>query len=126
MESSQIDLRSVVTDPYGEDIRKGGPFPVAVVALDENFIIVRAEANLAVSGNLAGFHLYGTEICLIAHILGYRSYVIDFHVWHKSKGHWDSSFLKVGNDMIAKYERALRPHILVLRLAIVLSHPLQG
>lgn len=97
-----------ITDPWGEDSRVGGPFPVRVRSLDENFIVARAEANLALSGDLTGFHLYGTDICVVAEILGHNSYVIDFHVWHKGGGTTDDSFYAVRRAMIWKYHRALR------------------
>jgi hypothetical protein len=46
-----------ISDPQAEDDRQGGPFPIPVVSLDENFIVVRADANIAASADLRGFHL---------------------------------------------------------------------
>ena len=105
-----------ISDPHGTDTRRGGPFPASVMSLDENFIVVRAAANLAVSRDIGGFHLYGTDLCLIASILGYSAYVIDFHLQHLSGG--DSgcktdthfhSFAQSRRRFIAKYQRALAP-----------------
>ena len=49
--------------------KRGTAFPQKVQTLDENFILIKNEANLAVSSDLNGFHLYGTDICIIAKIL---------------------------------------------------------
>jgi len=97
-----------ITDAWGENTRRGGPFPARVRSLDENFMIARAAANLALSGDLSGFHLYGTDISLVADVLGYHCYVIDFHVWHKGSGVVDASFWDLRAAMIAKYRRAFR------------------
>lgn len=105
-----------ISDPHGTDIRRGGPFPAPVMSLDENFILVRASANLTVSRDIGGFHLYGTDLCLIASILGYSAYVIDFHLKHYSGGDSGSktdthfhSFTQSRRRFIAKYQRALAP-----------------
>ena len=97
-----------ISDRWGENARRGGPFPARVSSLDENFIIVRGEANLALSSDLRGFHLYGTDICLIADLLGYHAYVIDFHVWHKGEGTVDEAFWSLRKALIVKYRRAFR------------------
>ena len=60
--------------------------PIKVNSLDENFLIIRKSSNMTVSPNLKGFHLYGTDLCIIAHFLGYNCYVIEFMVQHLSKG----------------------------------------
>ena len=105
-----------ISDPHGTDTRRGGPFPARVMSLDENFIVVRAAANLAASRDIGGFHLYGTDLCLIAAILGYSAYVVDYHLQHLSGG--DSgrkidthfySFAQSRRRFIAKYQRALAP-----------------
>jgi hypothetical protein len=93
---------------WGGAQRIGGPFPTRVWSLDENFIIARASANLALSRDLSGYHLYGADICMVADILGYHSYVIDFHVWHKGNGFQDISFYMLRREIIQKYRRALR------------------
>lgn len=104
-----IDLRhtaAIITDPNGTIIR--GRFPQRVKSLDENFIIVNQCNRIAASGDLTGFHLYGADLCLIADILGYSSYVIDFHLLHKSKGDINQSFFDCKKSLIQKYNRSLR------------------
>lgn len=83
--------------------------PLKTATVDENFILVKNEANLALSANLEGFHLYGADICLIADILGYTCYVIDFRLVHKSDGNDDDEFYRLKRNLIKKYGRALRP-----------------
>lgn len=74
-----------ITDPHGVDTNLG-PFPALVDGLDENFIVIKRAAGLSVSSDLNGFHFYGTDLCLIAKILGYSCYVIDFHLLHIGGG----------------------------------------
>jgi hypothetical protein len=96
-----------ITDPHGAD-QSTGDFPARAVALDENFIVARRDANLALSHDLHGFHLYGADLCIVAEMLGRTAYVIDFHLRHKSGGNTDSNFYAARRAMIAKYRRAFR------------------
>ena len=96
-----------ISDPHGVN-QALGTFPVRAVALDENFIVVRGDANLAVSHDLSGFHLYGADLCIIADILGRNAWVIDFHLFHKSAGRADGSFYAAKGAIARKYRRALR------------------
>ncbi len=98
-----------ITDPHRTDGNMGGPFPARVSTLDENFIVVRRAANLAVSRDLKGFHMYGADLCLIADILGWSAYVIDFHLHHISPGSVDASYHQAKAELRQKYGRALRP-----------------
>jgi len=82
--------------------------PLKTATVDENFFLVRNDSNLSLSADLTGFHLYGTDICLIADILGYNSYVIDFKIIHKSDGNADRKFFQLKKIYIKKYNRALR------------------
>lgn len=82
--------------------------PLKAHTIDENFILVKNEANLALSSDLKGFHLYGTDICLIAETLGFSTYIIDFKLTHKSGGKVDESFFKIRKDLMNKYRKALR------------------
>jgi hypothetical protein len=107
--TSRLAIR--ISDFYGDD-QHTESLPTRVSSLDENFIVVRKDANLAVSHNLRGFHLYGTDICIIADILGYNAYVIDFHLRHLSRGVRGQTFNRIRADMIAKYGRALRPRVI--------------
>ena len=67
-------------------LRDTGKFPAKVHSLDENLLIVKGDANLFVSSDIKDFHFYGTDICIIAEILGYSCYVIKFMVNHLSSG----------------------------------------
>ncbi|MDB5153708.1 MAG: acyl esterase [Mucilaginibacter sp.] len=87
-------------------------FPLKTMTLDENFLIVKKSANLSLSNNLAGFHLYGTDICLIADILGYNSYIIEFKLLHKSLGNVDKTFFDLKLQLVQKYTQSLRPRFL--------------
>lgn len=60
--------------------------PGKVTSLDENLLIINKNTGVTVSGDLSGFHLYGTDICITAATLGYNSYVIPFMVKHLSFG----------------------------------------
>jgi len=102
------DLRIRISDPNGEN-RNCGPFPALVQSVDENFIVVRRSANLALSHDLSGFHFYGTDLCLIATTLGYTSYVVDFHLRHHSGGTKDLVFLANRRDIATKYANILHP-----------------
>jgi len=82
--------------------------PLLTKTIDENFMLVKNSANLALSNNLSGFHMYGTDICLMADILGFTSYIIDFNITHKSNGNADESFYKSRKQFLKKYDHALR------------------
>jgi len=106
-----------ITDPKGTDTRQG-PFPAEAEGLDENFIVVRRQAGLSVSHDLSGFHFYGTDLCLIARLLGMRCYVIDFHLWHiggasqagkSSNVAFRKDYPRARARLIEKYRRAFRP-----------------
>jgi hypothetical protein len=98
-----------ISDPWGEDQARGGPFPRRVMSLDENFLVIRKLANLGLSHDLVGFHHYGTDICLMADITGWSIYVIDFHLRHKSSGNAGTKYRLSQASIAAKYRRALRP-----------------
>lgn len=97
-----------ISDPHGENMQRGH-FPARVLSLDENFIVVRASTNIGLSRDLSGFHFYGTDLSVIADILGYTAYVVDFHLRHKSAGKQDISFHLAWDQFLRKYQRALRP-----------------
>ena len=101
----EIALR--VSDPHGANQSKG-TFPARALALDENFILVRRDANLALSHDLSGFHFYGADLCIIADILGRSAWVIDFHLFHKSPGRYDPGFFEAMRAVEDKYLRAFR------------------
>lgn len=97
-----------ISDLWHAD-RNEGPFPAKVVSLDENFILVRRDANLALSRDVGGFHWYGSDICILANLLGWNTYVIDFHLKHNSRGNKDESFYETRNILIRKLNHAFRP-----------------
>lgn len=98
-----------LSHPFNESDVRGGPYPAKVVSLDENLIIVRRECNLAASADLGGFHHYGADLCTIADILGWSTYVIDFFLHHKSGGTVDEVYDRSRIAITRKYARALRP-----------------
>ena len=98
-----------ITDPSRTDAAEGGPFPVRCYTLDENFIVVRRAARLALPRDRGGFHFYGTELCLMADILGWHAYVVDFHLHHLGAGLLTADFLAQLNRVVEKYQGALRP-----------------
>ena len=90
------------------NVIKEKSLPLRTKTVDENFIIVKSSANLALSSDLSGFHLYGTDLCIIADILGYNAYIIEFNLMHKSDGNADKSFYSLKKALIKKYNYALR------------------
>jgi hypothetical protein len=96
-----------ITQKSGRIIREEYA-PLRVKTVDENFIVVKKSANLALSDNLNGFHLYGTDLCLIADVLGFNSYVIAFNLIHKSNGKVDKSFFESKRNLKNKYQIAFR------------------
>ena len=97
------EIAICITDSEGK--HDSGGFPAQVQTLDENFILVKRSANLCVSHDLKGFHLYGTDLCLIATILGFTSWVVNFNLFHKSKGNPDENFRRLCHDFTKKYKR---------------------
>ncbi len=67
-------------------IMKHGGLPARVNSLDENMLVIKRNSGVNVSADLKGFHLYGTDICLVAGFMGYTCYVIPFLVKHLSLG----------------------------------------
>lgn len=92
-----------ISDFHGRDTSTGN-FPVKVQSLDENFILVRKDANIGVSVDMRGFHLHGLDLCISAAIRGYSAYVVDFHVTHFGGGTCDAEFHRCRRAMISKYE----------------------
>lgn len=112
----QLALR--ISDPHGADTLVGC-LPAKVFTLDENFIIVKRSTRLGFSRDLSGFHFYGADICLVADLLGYSAYVIDFHLKHLSGGNTSSDFFEVKDAFQAKWSHAMRPRSLQTTCALV-------
>ena len=70
----------------GGKIIKHSNLPARVSSLDENLLIINRQSSLTISSDIGGFHLYGTDLCIIADFLGYSCYVIPFMVRHLSLG----------------------------------------
>lgn len=96
-----------ISYPNGRQMTKGN-FPVKVLSLDENFIILKNKWRLSFSNDLSGFHLYGTDICLNAKINGLSAYVIPFNLVHKSRGNLSTDFFSVRAAFIKKYNPFFR------------------
>ncbi len=96
-----------VTQKSGKRLKEA-LLPLKTMTVDENFMLVKNDANLAFSSNLNGFHMYGTDICLIADVLGYSAYVVDFNLTHKSDGNADESFYSLKRALIKKYHKAFK------------------
>ncbi|WP_124558164.1 hypothetical protein [Pedobacter sp. KBW01] len=96
-----------ITQGSGKVIKEP-KLPLKTKTVDENFMVVKNSANLALSHNLSGFHMYGPDLCLIADVLGFNAYVIDFNIIHKSNGNPDESFRRLRKAFIKKYNHAFR------------------
>ena len=107
-----------ITDPHGFN-RRVGSLPAKVTTLDENFMVVKRAARLGFSHDLTGFHFYGADLCLVADMLGWSAYVIDFHLEHLSGGVKGPSFAAAEEAFRAKWSRALRPRFLQTTCALV-------
>jgi hypothetical protein len=91
-----------------DSVEKNVSLPQQVFAIDENFFIVKKSALLTVSGKLKGFHFYATDMALMADILGYNVYVIDFMVKHLSKGNYDEAFYNQLETVKQNYSTSFR------------------
>jgi hypothetical protein len=78
-------------------------FPGLVDSVDEHFIVLKKTTGVTVSRDLEGFHFYGTELCIVAHQLGYTCYAIDFFLIHFSHGNINETFYIAKNKIEKKY-----------------------
>lgn len=102
-----VTLYRRITQP-GESNASCGDFPCKVRSLDENFLLLKTEANLGLSRDLSGFHMYGTDLCVQADLKGWNAYVINFHLTHKSSGTRNKGFYAAKKAFIKKYCRAFQ------------------
>lgn len=107
-----------ISDPHGSN-RRVGTLPAKVMSLDENFIVVKRSARLSFSRDLSGFHFYGADLCLVADVLGYSAYVVDFHLEHLSAGIKGASFAAMEEAFRAKWCRAFRPRFVQTTCSLV-------
>jgi hypothetical protein len=101
----EVALR--ISDPHGDD-QVRGQLPQRVFTLDENFMVARRAANLCLSRDLAGYHMYGPDLCVMADVKGDTCWVIDFHLRHLSGGTLDDSFSTSTDAFERKWARAFR------------------
>ena len=94
-----------ISDPDGH--HHWGRLPAQASSLDENFILVKRRANLCLSRDLSGFHLYGTDLCQLARMSGWGAWVVNFHLFHKSRGNRDRSFYEIQRGLVRKYQKAM-------------------
>jgi hypothetical protein len=73
--------------------------PVPIVSTDEMAFVVRRAAGVNFDPLLPNFHLYATDIILIAEREGKRSYGLDMPLIHNAKAQ-----LRVGRDYVASYK----------------------
>ena len=88
-------------------IIKHSNLPARVSSLDENLLIINMQSSITISSDISGFHLYGTDLCIIADFLGYSCYVIPFMVRHLSLGNL-KELSKNENRFINQYGRKIR------------------
>jgi hypothetical protein len=81
--------------------------PAQVNSLDENFLVINKTSSMTISSDISGFHLYGTDLCIIADFLGYNSYVIPFMVKHLSLGNLQDLNIHV-RQFIDRYGKKIR------------------
>ena len=91
----------------GGKIIKHTNLPARVSSLDENFLIINTKSSITISSDISGFHLYGTDLCIIADFLGYSCYVIPFMVRHLSLGNL-KELSKNADKFIDHYGRKIR------------------
>lgn len=94
----------IISDPHQTQRWPGG-FPQAVHELDENFLLIRTATRVRCSAQLRGFHLYGTDLCLNARLMGYSCHVCDFHLTHLSGGALDESYWRTRASFVDRWNR---------------------
>jgi hypothetical protein len=82
-----------------------------VHALDENILIVKAEARLSLSYDLGGFHLYGLDLCDVARRLGRTCYVAPMRWYHGSHGTLNTVFYQKVSEFESKMRNYRRPKL---------------
>ncbi len=107
-----------ITDRYRYNERIG-EVPGPVVSLDENFLLIRRDALLGFSHDLAGFHMYGPDLVTQAAIRGRSAWVVDYHIEHLGEGTVDRTFLEASAAFQAKYRRAMADRDIKTTVTIV-------
>lgn len=68
----------------GRELTGGARTPALAVSLDELVLVVRGDAGLRFDETLPDFHLYGTDIVMMARSAGRSAYVVEAPVVHNS------------------------------------------
>ncbi|MES2916787.1 MAG: hypothetical protein V4753_16865 [Pseudomonadota bacterium] len=92
-----------ITDKFGGN-RRRGTLPSRVESLDECFTLMRRARPVISAYDIGGFHLYGTDLCLQAELLGGSAYAIDFHLRHTGQGIAGGLYRSVRRRFVRKYE----------------------
>lgn len=112
-----------VHHPTGESIILGLTMPgcpaprhktdfVPVQAMDENLLIIRADARLTFSHDLKGYHFYGLDLCDLARRLGRTAYVAKLRWYHNSHGTLNREFHQAKQRMEVKMSHYRGPKLL--------------
>ena len=104
--SAEGDLLIHISHP--NQVLRRGKLPARCESLDENFLVVKAATGLRMSNDLKSFHFYGTDICQSLKRMGYTSWVVDFHLFHKSSGIKGADFIRAARDMELKLRQIRR------------------
>ena len=100
--NSNHKIVAKITDPCNTP-KWLGKLPQTVLSLDENFFVIKTNANIFSSNELKGFHFYATDLCFSAIVNKQNCYVIDFHITHLSGGTASADFWKVQSDFYQKW-----------------------
>ncbi len=119
VQPGQVVMHITHPAPHGEN--HAGRMPAAVRSLDENFVLVKKSANLCVSHDLSGFHLYATDLCWLARAIGRTCWVVDFNLLHKSVGKKDAAFFELCHQWEEKH-RSIRREDLLQTTATLLTY----
>jgi FkbM family methyltransferase len=96
-----------------------GDLPGPVVSLDENFLLIRRDAVLGFSHDLAGFHMYGPDLVTQAGLRGRGAWVVNYHIEHLGVGKVDASFLESSTAFEDKYRRVFADRDIRTRKTLV-------
>ena len=99
--------------------KKGAKRFQLVHALDENLLIVKAEARLSLSYDLGGFHLYGLDLCDVARRLGRTCYVAPMPWYHGSHGTLNTAFYQKVSEFESKMRNYRRSKIWATNCTII-------
>lgn len=108
-----------ISDPYHSNQHLGS-LPAKVSALDENLLIINMKDPIYPTKSLSGFHLYGTDLCFRAQLEGRDSFVIDWHVYHASKGNPDNTWKKSLKELEREYDSEVSSKIVQIPTTVLL------